>query len=118
MNELDLVTSTRSLIVKFPTSNGVGCVRGEQHLARRCYKDAIKMGAKGKKVSVVAGGDLRHSSSRPAIQRGVSYDLDAREVDYDRATALVEEVKDILVSEVDEERCLKQGKNLTPKVKS
>ena len=54
MNNLDLVTSTRSLTVKFPTPNGIGCVRGEQHLARHYYKDTVKMGAKRKKVNVIA----------------------------------------------------------------
>jgi len=55
MNDLDLVTSTRLLTIKFPTPNRVRCVRGEQHLARRYYKNAIKIGAKRKKVNVVPG---------------------------------------------------------------
>ncbi|XP_052181967.1 uncharacterized protein LOC127794761 [Diospyros lotus] len=58
MNDLDLVTSTKSLIVKFPTPNGVG------------------------------------------------------------TTCLVEELEDIPISETDEERCLKLGRNLAPEVKS
>ena len=57
MNNLVLVTSTRSVTVKFPTPNGIGCVRGKQHLARRCYEDAIKMGAKWKKVNVIVRSD-------------------------------------------------------------
>ncbi|XP_052187708.1 uncharacterized protein LOC127798287 [Diospyros lotus] len=109
MNDLDLVTSIRSLTIKFLTSNGVGCVRGEQHLARRCYEDAIKMGAKGNKVNIVIGSD-----PRPPSQKRVSYDLDPCEVDCDRATGPVEELKDISVSEMDEEICLKPGRNLAP----
>ncbi|XP_052193804.1 uncharacterized protein LOC127802147 [Diospyros lotus] len=112
MNELDMVASTRALTVKFPTNNGIGCVRGEQHLARRCYEDAVKMGAKGKKVNLVAGG-----TQRPLGQSGVNYDLDPREVDCDKASDPVEELEEVPASEVDAERCLKLGKNLAPEVK-
>ncbi|XP_052189990.1 uncharacterized protein LOC127799811 [Diospyros lotus] len=75
LNDRDLVTSTTSLTIKFPTSNGKGTMS----------------------------------------QRGVSYDLDPHEVDCDRVTGLVEKLEDIPVDEVDEERCLKLGKSLTPK---
>ena len=112
-NDLDLITSTRSLTVKFPTPNGVGCVRGEQHLVRRCYENVIKMGAKGKKVNVIPKSD-----PRPVSQKGVSHNLDPREVDCHRHTGPVEELEDILVREADEERRLKLGKNLTLEVKS
>ncbi|XP_052177535.1 uncharacterized protein LOC127791591 [Diospyros lotus] len=112
MNELDMVTSTRALTVKFPTTNETGCVRGEQHLARRCYEDAVKMGTRGKKVNVVTEG-----AQRPSSRSGVSYDLDPREVDCDKATGPVEELEEVPISEVDAERCLKLGKNLAPEVK-
>ncbi|XP_052180226.1 uncharacterized protein LOC127793516 [Diospyros lotus] len=62
MNDLDMVTFTRSQTVKFPTPNRIGSVRGEQHLARRCYEDAIKMGVKGKKVKPVARSDPQPAS--------------------------------------------------------
>ena len=39
-------------------------------------------------------------------------------MDCDKATGPVEELEDILVSEVDEPKCLKLGKNLTLEVKS
>ncbi|XP_052197197.1 uncharacterized protein LOC127804377 [Diospyros lotus] len=112
MNELDMVASTRALTIKFPTNNGTGCMLGEQHLARRCYEDAVKMGANRKKVNVVAGG-----AQRPSSQSGVNYDLDPREVDCDKASGPVEELEEVLASEVDAERCLKLGKNLAPEVK-
>ena len=44
--------------------------------------------------------------------------MDPHKVNCDRATSLVDKLKDILVSEVDEERRLKLGKNLTLEVKS
>ena len=113
MNELDMVTSTRTLTVKFPTPNGVGCVKGEQQLARRCYEDAVKMGVRGKKVNVVSGGQLRAIS-----ETGMSNDLDPREVDADRATGPVEELEDVRVSEAGSERYVKIGRDLLPEVKA
>jgi len=113
MNELDVVTSTRTLTVKFPTSNDIGCVGGEQHLARRCYEDAVKIGVRGKKVNVVS-----RDEPRAMTKKGVSHDLDPREVDADRATGPIEELEDVQVSEVDLERCLKLGRGLAPELRT
>ncbi|XP_052193952.1 uncharacterized protein LOC127802277 [Diospyros lotus] len=70
------------------------------------------MGAKRKKVNLVAGG-----TQRPSGQSGVNYDLDPREVDCDKASGPVEELEEVLTSEVDAGRRLKLGKNLAPEVK-
>ena len=113
MNDLNLIVSTKALTIKFPTPNGVRYMQGKQHLVRHCYQDAVKMGAKGKKVNVISG-----SSPRPTSEKGVNHDLDPRKVDCDKATGPMEEFKNITVSEVDEEKCLKLGKNLAPEVKS
>lgn len=101
MNDLDMVTSTRTLTVTFLTTKGIGCVRGKQQLARRCYKDAVRMGTKRKKVNVVLGG-----KPRVVTEKGVNSDLDPREVDTDRATSLIEELEDAQVNKADPERCL------------
>ncbi|XP_052172223.1 uncharacterized protein LOC127788152 [Diospyros lotus] len=45
---------------------------------------------------------------------GANHDLDPREVDCDRPTGSMEELEDISISETDEERHLKLGKNLAP----
>ncbi|KAK3009556.1 hypothetical protein RJ639_013786 [Escallonia herrerae] len=42
LKKLQAVASTHHLVVKFPTPKGVGCVRGEQTLARRCYIASCK----------------------------------------------------------------------------
>ena len=52
MNDLNMVTSTRALAIKFLTPNGTRCIRGEQYSTRHCYEEAIKMGHKGRKVNV------------------------------------------------------------------
>jgi len=62
MNNLNLVVSTRALVIKFPTPHRIGCVRGKQYSARRCY-EALKIGLKGKKVNMVSGGETRVSNN-------------------------------------------------------
>ncbi|GAV58778.1 hypothetical protein CFOL_v3_02311, partial [Cephalotus follicularis] len=41
LNLLEAIVSTRHLIMKFPTRFGVGEVRGDQQVARQCYKTSI-----------------------------------------------------------------------------
>ena len=113
MNDLNLVVSTKALAIKFPTPNGTGCIRGKQYSARRCYKEALEMQFKRKKVNVVSRGGPRIIS-----ERGVSHTLDPREADCDQATDLIGELEDIIISNADAERCLKLGKGLTLEVKS
>ncbi|GAV64575.1 hypothetical protein CFOL_v3_08093 [Cephalotus follicularis] len=58
LNMLEVIVSTRHLTVKFPTRFGVGEVRGDQEVARQCYKTTIS--DKGKdKVLPIANVDLR-----------------------------------------------------------
>ncbi|XP_059460362.1 uncharacterized protein LOC132189629 [Corylus avellana] len=42
LNQLRVVTSTYHLKMKFPTMEGVGEVRGDQVIARRCYNTSLK----------------------------------------------------------------------------
>ncbi|KAL2542333.1 Ribonuclease H [Abeliophyllum distichum] len=37
------VVSIHHQVMKFPTSRGVGCVRGDQQVSRRCYVDSISI---------------------------------------------------------------------------
>ena len=41
LNRLRAATSTYYLNVKFPTTHGVGEIRGDQVLARKCYQAAL-----------------------------------------------------------------------------
>ncbi|KAL2453443.1 Uncharacterized protein Adt_49059 [Abeliophyllum distichum] len=43
LNAARAVVSTYHQVMKFPTSRGVGCVRGEQQASRRCYVDNISI---------------------------------------------------------------------------
>ena len=71
------------------------------------------MGFKGKKVNIISGGE-----ARVITKKGVSHDLDPREVDCDQAASSAGELEDIVISDIDVERCLKLSNGLTPKAKS
>ncbi|GAV68201.1 hypothetical protein CFOL_v3_11704 [Cephalotus follicularis] len=58
LNFLEAIVSTRHLLMKFSTRFGVGEVRGDQEVARRCYKTAISDKGKGK-VLPIANVELR-----------------------------------------------------------
>ncbi|GAV79053.1 hypothetical protein CFOL_v3_22518 [Cephalotus follicularis] len=58
LNLLEAIVSTRHLLMKFPTRFGVGKVRGDREVARRCYKTAISDKGKGK-VLPIANVELR-----------------------------------------------------------
>ncbi|GAV83474.1 hypothetical protein CFOL_v3_26921, partial [Cephalotus follicularis] len=58
LNLLEAIVFTRHLLMKFPTRFGVGEVRGDQEVARRCYKTAISDKGKGK-VLPIANVELR-----------------------------------------------------------
>ncbi|GAV63512.1 hypothetical protein CFOL_v3_07030 [Cephalotus follicularis] len=58
LNLMEAIVSTRHLLMKFPTRFGVGEARGDQQVARQCYKTAIM--DKGKdKVLPIANVELR-----------------------------------------------------------
>ncbi|XP_022849947.1 uncharacterized protein LOC111372035 [Olea europaea var. sylvestris] len=42
LNAAGAVPSTYQQIMKFPTSRGIGSVRGDQHASRKCYVDSIQ----------------------------------------------------------------------------
>ncbi|GAV91820.1 hypothetical protein CFOL_v3_35206 [Cephalotus follicularis] len=58
LNLMEAIVSTRHLLMKFPTRFGIREVRGDQQVARQCYKTAIM--DKGKdKVLPIANVELR-----------------------------------------------------------
>ncbi|GAV90334.1 hypothetical protein CFOL_v3_33743 [Cephalotus follicularis] len=58
LNLMEAIVSTRHLLMKFPTRFGVREARGDQRVARQCYKTAIM--DKGKdKVLPIANVELR-----------------------------------------------------------
>ena len=45
LNAIKAIPSAYHMIVKFPTVNGVGTIRGDQRVARECYTASMKQGA-------------------------------------------------------------------------
>ncbi|GAV71236.1 hypothetical protein CFOL_v3_31061 [Cephalotus follicularis] len=58
LNLMEAIVLTRHLLVKFPTRFGVGEVRGDQQVARKCYQTTIKDKGKGKAFPI-ANVELR-----------------------------------------------------------
>ena len=42
LNSIRAIPSAYHMIIKFPTTNGVGMLRGDQRLARECYSASMK----------------------------------------------------------------------------
>ena len=47
LNAIRAIHSTYYMVIKFPTTNGVGMVRGDQRVARECYSASMKQKAVG-----------------------------------------------------------------------
>ena len=45
LNSIKAIPSAYHMMIKFPTTSGVGMVRGHQHLARECYSASVKQKA-------------------------------------------------------------------------
>ena len=45
LNAIKAIPSAYHMVIKFPTTNGVGMVRGDQRVARECYSASIKQKA-------------------------------------------------------------------------
>ncbi|GAV62572.1 hypothetical protein CFOL_v3_06095 [Cephalotus follicularis] len=58
LNLMEAIVCTRHLVIKFPTRFGVGEVRGDQQVARQCYKTAVMDKGKEKALSI-ANVELR-----------------------------------------------------------
>ena len=42
LNDIKAIPSAYHMVIKFPTANGVGMVRGDQRMARECYSASVK----------------------------------------------------------------------------
>ena len=42
LNVIRVIPSAYHMVIKFPTTNGIGMVRGDQHVARKFYSASMK----------------------------------------------------------------------------
>ena len=47
LNAIRVIPSAYHIVIKFPTTNGAGMVRGDQRVARECYSTSMKQKAVG-----------------------------------------------------------------------
>ena len=47
LNVIRAIPSTYHMVIKFPTANEIGMVRGDQRVARECYLESMKQKAVG-----------------------------------------------------------------------
>ncbi|XP_062018748.1 uncharacterized protein LOC133735350 [Rosa rugosa] len=55
LNKLKCIIAGYMLLMKFPTPNGTGCVRGSQQLARECYSTTVARSARRHEILTVGG---------------------------------------------------------------
>ncbi|GAV83113.1 hypothetical protein CFOL_v3_26564 [Cephalotus follicularis] len=68
LNLMEAIVSTRHLLMKFPTRFGVGEARGDQQMARQCYKTVVADRGKDKVLpiaNVELRGDVELERPRP-----------------------------------------------------
>ena len=109
LKALKAITSIYHLLMKFPTPNGVGQVRGNQEEVRRCYNQAVRSASKPRQVNVV--------DQRPPNEGSLDDTIDPRSSDEEATTGLVEDLVDLPVDNKEPTKVLKLGKNLSEELK-
>ena len=65
LNKLRAATSTYHLMMKFPTEEGVGEVKGDQLAARRCYNISIKKVSEPTTLPVASVTEVKGEPAEP-----------------------------------------------------
>jgi ribonuclease HI len=65
LNKLKAVTSTYHLMMKFPTEEGVGVVRGDQLAARKCYNTSMKKVSDSTTLTVASVHEAKGEPAEP-----------------------------------------------------
>ena len=108
---LGAISSIRHLTLKFPTSRGVGIIRGDQLAAREWYNISIHCrGQPGAQTLVV----ITEVEEAPTTEVP---DFDPRIGEEQVDMEPVEELEDVLLSSEDATRFVRIGKNLTDETK-
>jgi hypothetical protein len=65
LNKLKAATSTYHLMMKFPTEEGVGIVRGDQLAARKCYNTSMKKVSDSTTLTVASVHEVKGEPAEP-----------------------------------------------------
>jgi hypothetical protein len=73
LNKFRAITSTYHLMMKFPTKNGIGELKGNQAVVRRCYNTSLKsvINSEFLPVSVVSSTNKAKIKGKPAETLGI-----------------------------------------------
>ena len=104
LRELRAITGIHHLLMKFPTPQEVGEVKGDQQESRKCYHQAMKAASKPRQFHVV--------DQRPPSEGPLDDIIDPRLPDEEGTTGPIEDLVDLQVSDKEPSKVLKIGKNL------
>ena len=104
LRELRVVTSIHHLLMKFPTPQGVGEVKGDQQESTKCYHQAMKAASNPRQFHV--------ADQWPPSEGPLDNTIDPRWPDEKKTTRLIEDLVDLPVSDKEPSKVLKVGKNL------
>ncbi|XP_022874237.1 uncharacterized protein LOC111393068 [Olea europaea var. sylvestris] len=85
LNAVGAVPSTYHQIMKFPTSKGVGSMRGDQHASRKCYVDCIQ--AKGSPPIMMLDVELPRGQIEPLDMIEKIFIVEGREGKIDQVSS-------------------------------
>ena len=105
LRALKAITSIYHLLMKFPTPNGVGQVRGNHEEARRCYNQAIRNASNPRQVNIV--------DRRPPSEGPLDNTIDPRLSDEEATTGPIKDLVDLPVDDKEPMKVLKLEKNLS-----
>ena len=102
LRELRAITSIHHLLMKFPTRQGVGEVKGDQQESRQCYHQAVKAASKPRQFHVV--------DQRPPSKGPLDDTIDLRSSDEEGTTGPIEDLVDLPVSDKELSKVLRLGR--------
>ena len=109
LRALKAITSIYHLLMKFPTPNGVGQVRGNQEEARRCYNQAFRSASRPSQVNIV--------NQWPPSEEPLNDTIDLISFNEEATIGPIEDLVDLLVDDKELMKVLKLGKNLSNKLR-
>ena len=91
LRALKVSTSIYHLLMKFPTLNGIGQVRGNQEEARRYYNQAVRSASRPRQVNII--------DQRPPSKRPLNDTIDPRSSDEEATTGPIEDLVNLPVDD-------------------
>ena len=109
LRALKEITSIYHLLMKFPTPDGVGQVRGNKEEARRCYNQAVRSASKPRQVNIV--------DQWPPSEGPIDDTINPRSSDEEATTKSTEDLVNLLMDDKESTKVLKLGKNLSDELR-